>query len=152
MKLKHKIAFMKTARAFAECSDSQRLQVGAVIVKDDTCIAHGYNGLPRAIDGSLEDVEGNTRVEVRHAEKNALMRLIRMRESAVGATLFVTASPCYLCAIDIVDAGIEVVYYADEYRCDRGLNYLIENGVEVKRLNVPGKNKMSDPVNPPKRK
>lgn len=136
MKGKHKRAFMECAYAFASCSKGVRLKVGAVIVKDDTMIAHGYNGTPASIDGPLEDENGNTRPEVRHAEKNALMRLIRLNESAVGASLFVTHSPCFFCAIDIVDAGIETVYYSEEYRCDRGIVHLTENHVDVHQLSV----------------
>ena len=136
MKHKHKIAFMQAAWCFANCSVGQRLKVGAVLVKDNGIIAHGYNGLPEALHGPLEDENNVTKAEVRHAEKNALMRLIRRSESAVGASLFVTHQCCFLCSVDIVDAGIKEVYYDQTYRCDKGINHLTNNGVNVYHLPV----------------
>lgn len=133
MKCKHLKAYMKCAEAFAECSSSKRLSVGAVIIKNNNIIATGYNALPAHIDGSLEDDSGKTRPEVRHAEKNALLALVKSSESAVGATLIVTHGCCKFCAIDIVDAGIEKVIYKHEYRDDSGIKYLKENGVMVLR-------------------
>ena len=134
MKDKHLQAYMKCAEAFAMCSNSKRLKVGCVIVKNNRIISCGYNALPEHIDGSLEDELGNTKPEVRHAEKNALMGLIKSNETAVGATLFCTHSMCRLCAIDIVDSGIIKVYYREEYRNILGIDYLKNNGVEVIKL------------------
>lgn len=122
---------MKCAESFAECSSSKRLSVGAVIIKNNNIIATGYNALPAHIDGSLEDESGKTRPEVRHAEKNALLALVKSSESAVGATLIVTHGCCKFCAIDIVDVGIERVIYKEEYRITDGIQYLKDNGVMV---------------------
>lgn len=134
MKQKHINAYMKCAEAFAECSNATRLKVGTVIVKNNRIISCGYNALPEHIEGSLEDDQGNTKPEVRHSEKNALMGLVRSSESAVGAAIFCTHSCCKFCSIDIVDAGISVVYYKHEYRDSSGLDYLKRNGVEVIKL------------------
>jgi len=134
MKEKHKLAYMECAEAFAKCSVGERLKVGSVIVKNNRIISCGYNALSEHIDGSLEDENGNTRPEVRHSEKNALMGLIRSSESATGAVLFCTHSCCKFCAVDIVDAGIKKVYYRHEYRSDEGLKYLVENGVEIEKI------------------
>lgn len=134
MKDKHKKAYMKCAEAFAECSVGERLKVGSVIVKNNRIISCGYNALPEHIDGPLEDENGVTKKEVRHAEKNALMGLIRSNESAVGAIMFVTHSCCKDCAIDIVDAGIQQVFYKHEYRDLTGVQYLKDNGVIVEQM------------------
>ena len=88
MKQKHIQAYMECAEAFAKCSNATRLKVGTVIVKNNRIISCGYNALPEHIEGSREDEDGNTKLEVRHSEKNALMGLIRSNESAVGASLF----------------------------------------------------------------
>ena len=136
MKEKHIKAYMKCARAFAECSSSTRLLVGSVLVKDNRIISCGYNALPEHMHGPLEDENGNTRPEVRHSEKNALMGLIRSPNTAVGATLFTTHSCCVGCAIDIVDAGIIEFIYEHEYRDLAGLDYLRENGVKVTKYSL----------------
>lgn len=136
MKDKHKLAYMKCAEAFAECSVGERLKVGSVIVKNNRIISCGYNALPEHLDGPLEDENNTTRPEVRHSEKNALMGLIRSNESAVGATLFCTHACCKFCAIDIVDAGITKFVYKQEYRSDEGLKHLISAGLEIEKLNT----------------
>lgn len=134
MKNKHKIAYMECAEAFAKCSVGKRLKVGSVIVKNNNIISTGYNALPKAIDGPLEDENNVTKAEVRHSEKNALMGLIRSSESAVGAVMFCTHACCKPCSIDIVDAGITHFIYKHDYRCKEGLKYLIENGVKVEKF------------------
>lgn len=136
MKQKHKLAYMKCAEAFAECSVGERLKVGSVIVKNNRIISCGYNALPEHLDGPLEDENNITRPEVRHSEKNALMGLIRSNESAVGATLFCTHACCKFCAIDIVDAGITKFVYKHDYRSDEGLKHLIAAGLEIEKLNT----------------
>lgn len=134
MKDKHIIAYMECAEAFAKCSVGVRLKVGSVIVKNNRIISCGYNALPAHIDGPLEDEHGVTKPEVRHSEKNALMGLIRSPESAQGAIMFCTHSPCKLCAVDIVDSGIEKLYFKHEYRDSSGLAYLEKNGVKVIKI------------------
>ncbi len=46
---------MDWAARTAELSHARRLQVGAVIVKDDTVISYGYNGMPAGWDNNCED-------------------------------------------------------------------------------------------------
>ena len=46
---------MDWAKRVADCSHAVRLHVGAVIVKDDTVISYGYNGMPAGWDNNCED-------------------------------------------------------------------------------------------------
>lgn len=131
MKPKHMLAYMRCAQAFAECSVGERLKVGTVIVKGNRIVSCGYNALPEHLGGPLEDDKGNTKPEVRHSEKNALMGLVRSSESAVGATMFCTHSCCYLCAVDIVDAGINHFVFRKFYRSDEGIKHLMKAGIRV---------------------
>lgn len=55
MKTKLKAAYMKTAETFAELSHAVRLQVGAIVVKEDRIISIGYNGMPAGWDNNCED-------------------------------------------------------------------------------------------------
>ena len=134
MKLKHKQAYMRTAEVFAQCSVGQRLKVGAVTVKDNNVLSVGYNGLPVGLDGPLEDENGDTRPEVRHAEMNALFGIMKSNNSSVGASIFCTHACCKKCAVEMVDAGIVEFYYQNDYRDSSGLSYLEENGVKVYRM------------------
>lgn len=134
MKNKHLNAYMKCAEAFAECSDSARLKVGSVIVKNNRIISCGYNALPSHMDGPLEGEDGKTLPQVRHSEMNALLGLMKSNESAIGATLICTHACCEICAVDIVDSGITDFYYKHEYRCNKGIKYLKENGIVVYKM------------------
>jgi dCMP deaminase len=55
MKEKFIKLYMDWAGRTAELSHARRLQVGAVIVKDDTVISYGYNGMPAGWDNNCED-------------------------------------------------------------------------------------------------
>lgn len=56
MKQKFINLYMDWAQRCAELSHAVRLQVGAVIVKDDIVISYGYNGMPAGWDNNCEDV------------------------------------------------------------------------------------------------
>lgn len=134
MKQKWIDAYMDTAQRFAQLSSAKRLQVGAIIVKDNRIISIGYNGMPSGWTNVCEDFDGITKPEVIHAEANAIMKLARDGESGRGATLFITHAPCIHCAKMIYGAGIEQVYYRDMYRDDMGIIFLYQAGVLVERV------------------
>lgn len=55
MKPKFQKLYMDWALRVAELSYAKRRQVGAVIVKDDTVISYGYNGMPAGWDNNCEN-------------------------------------------------------------------------------------------------
>ena len=57
MKKKFIDLYMDWAERTAKLSHAKRLQVGAVIVKDDTVISYGYNGMPAGWDNDCENKE-----------------------------------------------------------------------------------------------
>ena len=145
VKEKHKVAHMKAAFAYAECSTAVRLQVGCVIVKDNRVISIGYNGMPSGWtnecetqfmtgNGTADHVELITKPEVLHAESNAIAKLARCSESGEGATAFITHQPCLDCAKLLYQSGIREVYYVHPYRLDDGLKFLKECNIPVEQL------------------
>ena len=56
MKPKFKLLYNIMAHEVAKMSHARRLQVGAVIVKDDRVISMGYNGMPAGWDNNCEDI------------------------------------------------------------------------------------------------
>lgn len=133
MKDKFVQAYMDVAERFAELSTAQRLQVGAIAVKDDRIISIGYNGTPKGWDNICEE-DGVTKPEVLHAESNVIAKLAKSSESADGATLFVTHSPCMHCAKQIYQAGFVEVYYKHEYRNTDGLEFLKKCEIFLKKV------------------
>ncbi len=57
MKQKFIDLYMDWALRTAQLSHARRLQVGAVVVKDDSVISYGYNGMPAGWDNNCEDKE-----------------------------------------------------------------------------------------------
>jgi len=57
MKLKFKQLYSNIAMEVAKMSYAKRLQVGAVIVKDDRVISMGYNGMPSGWENNCETKE-----------------------------------------------------------------------------------------------
>ena len=160
MKPKFQKLYNNIAHEVAKMSHARRLQVGAVIVKDDRVISMGYNGMPagwendcefkdydlsRNFDGNyfansceeypLEDERGRyklkTKPEVLHAESNAIAKLAKSNDSGDGADIFVTHAPCMECSKLIFQSGIRRVYYSEDYRDDSGIKFLKISGVEV---------------------
>jgi dCMP deaminase len=160
-----RVFYMRVAAECAAMSYAKRLQVGAVVVKDDNILSFSWNGTPKGWDNSCEHTEilpasafdkpGEaaqngytwcdseqhwhklvTNPEVLHAERNALDKLAATKGGGRGASLFVTHSPCIECAKSIYQAGIVEVYYLHSYRCDAGLDFLKRAGVAVHKLEI----------------
>lgn len=142
MKKKWIDAFMDTAERFAQLSSAKRLQVGAVVVKDNRIISIGYNGMPSGWDNTCEEIvetheDGGvvtkTKDEVIHAEANAISKLAKSGDSGDGADLFCTHAPCIHCAKIIYGAGVKKVYYRNSYRDQVGLQFLERCGIEIEK-------------------
>lgn len=138
MKQKFIDAYMDVAHRFAQLSTAKRLQVGAIIVKEDRIISIGFNGTPAGWTNECEHFVDNgvrsgffTKDEVIHAEANAVAKLAKSPESGVGSTMFLTHSPCIHCAKQIYTAGIEKVFYKEDYRSPDGIQFLKKCSIEV---------------------
>ncbi len=124
--------YLRMAQIWAENSYCERLQVGALIVKEGSIISDGYNGTPRGFENVCEDPEtGRTKQYVLHAEANALTKVARSTNNCSGATLYITDSPCIECAKLIIQSGIERVVYCREYRLTEGVDLLRRANVVV---------------------
>lgn len=142
MKQKFIDAYMDVAQRFANLSTAKKLQVGAIIVKDDRIISIGYNGMPSGWSNECETVTTNsydypgltimeTKPEVIHAEANAIAKLARSPESGDGSTMFVTHAPCIHCAKQIYTAGVKMVYYHNTYRDELGIQFLEKCNIPI---------------------
>ena len=71
---------------------------------------------------------------VLHAEANAITKLAKSNNSSIGATLYVTLSPCIDCAKLMLQSGITRVVYIEKYRITDGLELLERAGIEVVQI------------------
>lgn len=137
--------FMEIARQVATRSTCLRRHVGAVIVQDKRILCTGYNGAPRGMEHC--DVAGCLREELHipsgqrqeicrglHAEQNAIIQAAVSGVSIKGATIYITHSPCVLCAKMIINAGIERVVIKGDYPDELAMDMLSEAGVQVERF------------------
>lgn len=125
--------YMRVAEEASRMSYATRLKVGAVAVKDHRILSVGYNGTPPNFDNQCE-VDGKTRPEVIHAEQNCIYKMARDGQPALGATLFVTHSPCMECAKAIATSGFQSVYYRHHYRSPEGVEFLSKLGIDIQQL------------------
>ncbi|GAB5538367.1 MAG: dCMP deaminase family protein [Salibacteraceae bacterium] len=127
-------AYLRLAKEWAKLSHCNRKQVGAIIVKDATIIADGYNGTPTGFENKCEDENGETKWYVLHAEANAILKVARSSNKANGATLYLTNSPCKDCSKLVLQAGIKRLVYIDQYKDSSGLDFLKKAGLELKQI------------------
>tara|TARA_Y100001937_G_scaffold108188_1_gene151588 strand:+ start:152 stop:529 length:378 start_codon:yes stop_codon:yes gene_type:complete len=121
------------AHLISKRSYDPRNQVGAVVVTDDNTqvLSVGYNG---NYSGGPNEVESEIPGEsgMIHAEINALLKMDY--NNPKKKIMYVTLSPCKMCAKALVNAGISSVKYTQEYRNTEGVDILKSAGIEVIKL------------------
>lgn len=128
--------YLRMAKIWAENSYCTRRQVGALIVKDKMIISDGYNGTPSGFENVCELEDGTTKPYVLHAEANAITKVAKSNNNSLGATLYVTASPCLECAKLIIQSGIKRVVYSEMYRLTDGLDLLHRANIETVFIDI----------------
>jgi dCMP deaminase len=78
--------------------------------------------------------ELKTKPEVLHAESNAIAKLAKSSESGDGASMFITCSPCIDCAKMIFQSGIKEVFYGEDYRDNKGIEFLNKCNIPVRKV------------------
>ena len=147
MKTKYDLACLRTAQVWSELSSATRKKVGAVVWKDNSIIGIGYNGTPSGFANECETPEGLTKPEVLHAESNALAKVACSTNSSIGATMYITCSPCVECAKLIIQCGIRRVVYLDMYRDAAGIQLLQKANIEVEHAQIQAGGYSADPRN-----
>jgi dCMP deaminase len=119
-----------------------RRKVGAVIVKDKRILATGYNGAPIGCRHCEEvgclrqklNVPSGERHELCraiHAEQNAIVQAARAGTSIDGATIYVSAQPCVICAKMLINSGIKRIVFEGDYPDELSKELLDESGLEL---------------------
>ena len=133
--LRYDLAYMLMATEWAKLSHCSRKQVGALLVKDGVIISDGYNGTPSGFPNCCENEQGETHWYVLHAEANAILKVAKSTNNALGSTLYITLSPCKDCCKLILQAGIKRMVYVDAYKDRTAIDFLQNAGVEVVQRN-----------------
>jgi dCMP deaminase len=107
-------------------------KVAAIIVTDDNTqlLSLGYNGDHMGGSNCRESDEPGESGFI-HAEVNALIKLDF--NSPKRKKMYVSLSPCKMCARAIINARIDEVIYSEEYRDTSGIDLLRHAGIKVRR-------------------
>jgi len=140
--------FLKIAMVVAERSTCLRHHVGAVAVRDKHILATGYNGAASGLKDCLElgclrdkmNIESGTRHEICraiHAEQNVIIQAALHGTNLAGATIYVTHSPCILCAKMLVNARIKRYVTFGSYADDSFKDLFQEAGIKFEMHEKP---------------
>lgn len=133
---------MEIAELVAQRATCLRRKVGAVVVRDKRILATGYNGAPAGLPhcdevGCLREklkIPSGERQELcrgLHAEQNAIIQAAKFASSIDYATIYLTASPCFTCAKQLINAGIKKVVYKEDYPDKWAKKFFKSAGVEL---------------------
>lgn len=128
---------MAIATEVATRATCDRKLVGAVIVRDRSILATGYNG---SIAGTphCDEVghlmEDGHCVRTIHAENNAIIQAARNGVRIDSASIYVTASPCWNCFKMIANSGIKKIVFGEFYRDERIFAVAKDLGIELVHL------------------
>jgi len=122
---------MRMAEELAKRSTCARNQVGSVITTADLTqvLGIGFNGNARGLPNRCDSSEPG-RCGCIHSEANAL---IKAGAQTPGKVMFVTCSPCVMCAKMVVNSNVARVYYRQAYRDPAGVEVLRRGGVEAEQ-------------------
>ena len=135
--------FMKIARQVSERSTCPRAAVGAVLVRDRSILATGYNGSPSGLPhcddvGCLvyhsTDPDGAEEVNcfrTIHAEINAIAQAASNGTAIRGADIYITHSPCYHCGKVLINVGINRIHYIKPYKLEIMQRLLADTDIEL---------------------
>lgn len=131
---------MAQSHLLALRSTCTRLMVGATIVRDNRIIAGGYNGSVagsvHCIDEGCYLIDGHC-VRTVHAEANALLQCAKFGVPTEHADLYVTHFPCLQCSKQLIQSGIQTVYYANDYRNhEYAIELFEEANVQTKKVQL----------------
>lgn len=138
--------YMDIACLEKEKSTCARRGVGAVIVKNNMIIGKGYNHTVKGSMPCTEDtcirkinnITSGTRQEycmAIHAEQSAIIDAYKNGYNTENSTIYITDSPCVICARLICEFGITKVYYKDSYPDELSFKILNNASIDIYKIN-----------------
>ena len=127
--------WMEFAYSIARRSVDTKYKVGALIVTEDNTqvLSIGYNGDHKGGPNIRESMKKGQSGFI-HAEINALLKCDYNYHKR--KIMYVTYSPCKMCAKAIINANISEVVYCKEYVDSSGLKLLEDYGVKIRKFNI----------------
>ena len=141
--------FLMITRQVAERSTCLRAKVGAVIVRDRSIVATGYNGAPAGMPHCLDvgclvyrsetpdgEIEENCFRTI-HAEINAIAQAARNGSAIRDAAVYITHSPCIHCLKTLVNTGIKQIFFEKPYKLHTLTDIVRHTEVKLDQVAMP---------------
>ena len=123
--------FKEMIQVCAKRSTCKRLQVGCLLVKDNRIVAQGYNGyLPGCPHEQM--IRDGHEIATVHAEQNAVTDCAKRGVSSNCSTAYVTHYPCINCFKVLAAAGVNKIYYINDYHNDEK----VESLSKIAKVNI----------------
>jgi dCMP deaminase len=144
--------YMRHAYLASTKSKDPHTKVGSVLIRDNTPISEGFNGLPRKVNDNVP--ERFERPEkyfwCEHGERNAIYNCARNGIKTLDSTLYCFALPCADCARGIIQCGVKEIVIHKQWdavginkknekwieSASRSRTMLIESGVNVREFDM----------------
>lgn len=136
---------MNIAKKAAQKSTCLKRKVGAVLAKSESIntIIEGWNGPPdeceqcKNVGCARENIKSGTQHEICraiHAEQRVLIKTYENKlEINKDDILYITCSPCVICAKLLIMAGIKYIIYLEDYPDKLANTMLKEAEVKVEK-------------------
>ncbi|MFC1732483.1 cytidine/deoxycytidylate deaminase family protein [candidate division KSB1 bacterium] len=137
--------FMEIANTTSKRATCDRGRSGCVIARDKQLLVSGYVGSPIGLSHCDEvghqmkkvihedDTITQHCVRTVHAEQNAICQAAKLGVSLSGSTLYCRMTPCRVCAMLIINAGIRRVVCEKKYHAGTESEEMFRKaGVEIK--------------------
>lgn len=122
-----------------------RRKVGAVIVRENTLLSTGYNGVPCGINHctvescirNVKSIPSGTQLDIclgLHAEQNAIIHAAKNGVNVKDSIIYCTTFPCLTCAKMIINCGIKEVIFVNDYEDDNSKKMLELAGIKIRKL------------------
>lgn len=140
---KHTKMWLQMVDIAARASNCPRRKFSALLVntKQNTLVAHGYNGAPRKgtklcqsdtdCVRSIQSIPSGHNIELGciHAEMNAICNAARSGVSTADTTCYCNGAPCLMCAKLLYQAGVTALVTIQNDYSRAGVNFLTSHGV-----------------------
>ena len=129
--------FVTILEAAASRATCDRGRAACVITREHDLLVTGYVGSPAGFqhcdDVGHKMVNGHC-VRTVHAEQNALAAAARRGVALAGGTAYCSMTPCRICAMLLISAGVTRVVAVSSYQNREGLDMLLMAGVTFQQL------------------
>lgn len=141
--------FINIAYVVASKSDCISRGVGAVLIRDKSIIATGYNGAPYGIkncskggcarctakvQGKIPSGEQLDKCICAHAEENAIAQAASNGISTKNSILYCTHLPCVSCTKLLIQSGVKIIRYKEDYKSSLSKRYLKEAHIVLSHI------------------